>query len=205
MIIERRYRLGSTGPEVAEIRVRLTALGLLDDLTDGFHDPGTAVFDEAVDRAVRAFQQRRGIISDGVVGPITFRALEEARWRLGDRILHYSHNHPLAGDDVAGLQQRLLDLGFDSGRMDGIFGADTESALRDFQRNVGLPADGTAGPLTFKARPSSPVRSGGVHPRPCGTPSASTAPGRPCQARSWWSIPVTGEPTGAPRATVWRK
>ena len=151
MITERSYRLGSTGPQVAEIRVRLTALGLLDDLTDGFHDPGTAVFDEAVDRAVRAFQQRRGIISDGAVGPITFRALEEARWRLGDRILHYSHNHPLAGDDVVALQQRLLDLGFDSGRMDGIFGADTESALRDFQRNVGLPADGTAGPLTFKA------------------------------------------------------
>ena len=75
MIIERSYRLGSTGPEVAEIRVRLTALGLLDDTTDGFQDPGTAVFDEAVDRAVRAFQQRRGIISDGVVGPLTFRVL----------------------------------------------------------------------------------------------------------------------------------
>ena len=151
MIIERSYRLGGTGPEVAEIRVRLTALGLLDDTTDGFHDPGTAVFDEAVDRAVRAFQQRRGIISDGIVGPVTFRALEEARWRLGDRILHYSLNHPLAGDDVAALQQRLLDLGFDCGRMDGVFGANTESALRDFQRNVGIPPDGTAGPLTFKA------------------------------------------------------
>jgi N-acetylmuramoyl-L-alanine amidase len=150
-MLERSYRLGSTGPEVAEIRVRLTALGLLDDTTDGFQDPGTAVFDEAVDRAVRAFQQRRGIISDGIVGPVTFRALEEARWRLGDRILHYSLNHPLTGDDVAALQQRLLDFGFDSGRMDGVFGADTENALRDFQRNVGLPSDGTAGPLTFKA------------------------------------------------------
>ena len=151
MLIERSYHLGSTGPEVAEIRVRLTALGLLDDTTDWFQDPATAVFDEAVDRAVRAFQQRRGIISDGVVGPLTFRALEEARWRLGDRILLYSLNHPLTGDDVAALQQRLLDLGFDCGRMDGIFGADTESALRDFQRNIGLTADGTAGPLTFKA------------------------------------------------------
>jgi N-acetylmuramoyl-L-alanine amidase len=57
----------------------------------------------------------------------------------------------MAGDDVAALQQRLLDMGFDCGRVDGLFGVETDEALRDFQRNVGLVADGTCGPATFKA------------------------------------------------------
>jgi hypothetical protein len=57
----------------------------------------------------------------------------------------------LAGDDVFALQQRLLDMGFKVGRVDGYFGPDTEAALRDFQRNLGLPPDGTCGPATLKA------------------------------------------------------
>ena len=57
----------------------------------------------------------------------------------------------IAGDDVASLQQRLLDMGFDCGRVDGLFGVETEQALRDFQRNVGVRPDGTCGPATFKA------------------------------------------------------
>jgi N-acetylmuramoyl-L-alanine amidase len=59
--------------------------------------------------------------------------------------------HLQAGDDVATLQQRLLDMGFDCGRVDGLFGVETEQALREFQRNVGIRADGTCGPATFKA------------------------------------------------------
>ena len=49
------------------------------------------------------------------------------------------------------LQQRLLDMGFDCGRVDGIFGHSTEAALKEFQRNTGLVVDGTCGPSTFKA------------------------------------------------------
>jgi N-acetylmuramoyl-L-alanine amidase len=41
-------------------------------------------------------------------------------------------------------------MGFDCGRVDGIFGASTEGALREFQRNVGVPPDGTCGPQTLK-------------------------------------------------------
>jgi N-acetylmuramoyl-L-alanine amidase len=55
------------------------------------------------------------------------------------------------GDDVASLQHRLIDMGFDCGRADGVFGVRTETALREFQRNVGLPADGTCGPATLRA------------------------------------------------------
>jgi N-acetylmuramoyl-L-alanine amidase len=54
----------------------------------------------------------------------------------------------LRGDDVAELQQRLGALGFDTGRVDGIFGRQTAEALAEFQRNAGLPADGIAGSTT---------------------------------------------------------
>jgi N-acetylmuramoyl-L-alanine amidase len=52
---------------------------------------------------------------------------------------------------VLALQQRLLDLGFKVGKVDGRFGHQTEQAVRDFQRNIGVPADGTCGPATLKA------------------------------------------------------
>ena len=146
------YRRGDTGPAVAEIRAKLGVLGLLAE-GEGAEllDPSGALFDEATDRAVRAFQQARGISVDGVVGPRTYHALDEARWRLGDRILFFVPARLMAGDDVATLQQRLLDMGFDCGRVDGLFGVETEQALREFQRNIGVVADGTCGPATFKA------------------------------------------------------
>jgi N-acetylmuramoyl-L-alanine amidase len=139
------YRLGDRGRAVREIRSRLTLLGFTTDATDD------AVFDEALDRAVRAFQQQRGLSVDGVVGVTTYRILEEARWRLGDRLLTFTAGNLLAGDDVLALQQRLLDLGFKVGKVDGRFGQQTEQAVRDFQRNIGVPPDGTCGPATLKA------------------------------------------------------
>jgi N-acetylmuramoyl-L-alanine amidase len=162
------YRLGDRGPAVAEIRARLAVLGLLpggvDELRASSFD--TADFDEAVDAAVRGFQQARGSSVDGIVGPQTWRLLDDARWRLGDRVLWFAPSHLLSGDDVAELQQRLLGLGFDTGRADGIFGRDTEAALREFQRNVGIRPDGTCGPATFKALARLTRTVGG------GTPSA---------------------------------
>jgi len=147
------YRLGDSGPAVAEIRARLAVLGLLpggvDELRASSFD--NARFDASVDAAVRGFQQQRGASVDGIVGPQTWRLLDDARWRLGDRVLWYAPSHLLSGDDVHELQQRLLGLGFDTGRPDGIFGRETEVALREFQRNVGILPDGTCGPATFKA------------------------------------------------------
>ena len=52
---------------------------------------------------------------------------------------------------MVALQQRLLDLGFQVGRIDGRFGHQTELAVREFQRNVGVPPDGTCGPATLKS------------------------------------------------------
>ena len=72
-------------------------------------------------------------------------ALVEAGYRLGDRSL-YLHSPMMRGDDVADLQLRLGGLGFDAGRIDGVFGPDSARALLDFQRNTGLATDGIAGP-----------------------------------------------------------
>ena len=73
----------------------------------------------------------------------------EAGLRLGDRFL-YLRRPMLRGDDVADLQRRLCALGFDAGRVDGIFGDLTSTALADFQRNTGLPVDGILGASTFR-------------------------------------------------------
>lgn len=149
-------RHGDCGPEIADLRARLDRLGLLRNI------PGTDTFDDDVHAAIRAFQQERGLAVDGIVGPQTLRHLEEARWQLGDRALSYTPGHLMRGDDVAILQRQLQNLGFDTGRIDGIFGPQTDSALREFQRSVGVTVDGTAGVETFKAldRLSRSVKGG---------------------------------------------
>lgn len=141
------FRLGSRDPAVAQIRGWLTELGFL--AADG--GEADEAYTPAVEGAVRAFQQQRGLPVDGVVGPDTYRELEGARWRLGGRTLHHHVSHPYVGDDVLALQQRLSELGFDVGRPDGHFGSRTADALRDFQRNCGLAVDGTLGPNTVRA------------------------------------------------------
>ncbi|HEV8024695.1 MAG TPA: N-acetylmuramoyl-L-alanine amidase [Candidatus Nanopelagicales bacterium] len=143
-------RLGASGAAVAEIRARLAHLGLCADAPPGA-DPESLTFDDELDRAVREFQQERGITVDGIVGPNTFRRLDEARWQLGDRVLSYVPGHMMIGDDVTQLQRRLTELGFNPGRTDGIFGPDTDTALREFQAGVGVVSDGTCGPETFRA------------------------------------------------------
>lgn len=150
------FRNGDSGPAVTQIVGVLAQLGFLEgDLP--------TVYDERVENAVRAFQQQRGLHVDGMVGIATFRRLDEARWKLGDRILTHLPGNLMAGDDVFALQRRLLELGFKVGRVDGYFGPETEAGLREFQRNVGVPADGTCGPLTLKMLAQlAPMVSGGA-------------------------------------------
>ena len=154
------YRLGDEGAAVRSIRALLQASR---DLTGPTTEPVDAVdasdsasqvsdvYDAAVAHAVRAFQQRRGLLVDGVVGPQTYIVLDGARWALGDRLLSHTPGHLLQGDDVVELQQRLLALGFSPDRVDGVFGANTEKAVRRFQRGVGLTVDGVVGPETLRA------------------------------------------------------
>jgi N-acetylmuramoyl-L-alanine amidase len=139
----RAIRRGDAGPAVTEIRTILVGLTLLSDVSD--------LYDEAAETAVRAFQQSRGIGVDGVVGPETWQALDGARWKLGARTLYHSVPSALFGEDVRALQERLLEMGYDTGRADAIYGPRTARAVAQFQREVGLSPDGTCGPQTMKA------------------------------------------------------
>ena len=55
------------------------------------------------------------------------------------------------GPAVKKLQKKLKELGLNPGRIDGAYGPATKAAVREFQRNSGLPADGIAGPRTLAA------------------------------------------------------
>ena len=87
---------------------------------------------------------------DGICGPQSWNALVEADRRLGDRLLYY-RAPMMRGDDVAELQRRLGQLGFDPHWVDGILGPRTEAAIQQFQQNVGLPGDGVVGRSTVDA------------------------------------------------------
>lgn len=98
---------------------------------------------------IRSFQQARGLDVTGFVDAVTARALEESRWKLGDRSLYLQESALMRGDDVAALQSRLTEMGFDCGRVDGIYGPRTETAVKDFQKSVGATVDGKCGPATI--------------------------------------------------------
>ena len=96
------------------------------------------------------FQQLRGLPATGVVDHVTWASLIEAGCRLGDRMLVLT-DPMMRGDDVAELQYRLGGLGFDAGRVDGIFGPNTQLAVGNFQQDTGLVTDRVVGPETVSA------------------------------------------------------
>ena len=142
MTVTPLLRIGDRGTAVRDLRQRLAATGASIASDD--------IYDEATKAAVRSFQERRGLRVDGICGPETWGALIESGFRLGDRLLYLSGDM-LRGDDVADLQRRLNALGFDAGREDGILGPETETALRNFQRNAGITADGVCGPASLRS------------------------------------------------------
>lgn len=56
-----------------------------------------------------------------------------------------------SGDRVTEMQKRLQELGYYQGKLDGQFGSGTRAAVKAFQRQNGLDADGVAGPKTLTA------------------------------------------------------
>lgn len=129
----------ASGDAVRDLQIRLQRIGCL---TAPEH---SGVYDEATCDGVRTFQERAGLRATGTCDRSTWAALVESGYHLGDRLLY--HRSPmLRGDDIAVLQRRLGELGFHGGRVDGIFGPDTEEAVIAFQRNTALVTDGVAGP-----------------------------------------------------------
>jgi hypothetical protein len=141
----RPIRRGDRGPAVEDVQRRLRVLGA--DLGPTGID---GVFLGATLAAVQSFQRQHALAEDGEVGPATWAALVDATFTLGDRLL-YLHAPHFHGADARTLQGALNVLGFAAGEPDGIFGAYTERAVREFQANAGLPADGIVGPDTVRA------------------------------------------------------
>lgn len=137
-------RINDRGPAVEDIQQRLILVGCLDKgHDDGFFGPETAA-------AVRDFCRQNNLSPTEEVDDKVWAALVDASFSMGDRTLYLRMPH-FHGNDVVELQNVLSALGFGCGPVDGIFGAFTETALRKFQINMGLPEDGIAGAYTFAA------------------------------------------------------
>jgi len=144
--VQQTLTLGSNSPVVKEVADRLYRLGHLPE-----QQIDIEVFDENLAAAISHFQQEHGLVVSGSIDEITYQRLEEARWQLGDRVLFFKSGKLMAGEDVFALQRKLSDLGFQPGKIDGLFGRNTERALKEFQKSVGLDTDGISGPTVYKA------------------------------------------------------
>jgi N-acetylmuramoyl-L-alanine amidase len=140
----RTLSLGDRGKEVTDVQTRLHALGyeLGNEGVDGFFGPKTVA-------ALKAFQQERLLLVDGILGANSWRELVEAGYTLGERLL-YLRIPNFRGDDVLALQVKLNLLGFNAGPERGIFDEAVEAAVIEFQRNAGLPVDGMVGEQTLR-------------------------------------------------------
>jgi len=112
-------------------------------------------FGQETDVAVKQFQKDHGLTADGIVGPATSKALGSAKPKVVSKpeptkkptILRAG----MSGEEVKQLQKKLNQFGFPAGQVDGKYGSQTETAVRQFQSRVGLSVDGIAGPNTLAA------------------------------------------------------
>ncbi len=128
-------------PQVAGLQVALQSRGLYAGPVDAIHGPATSA-------AVLEFQRRAGLLTDGVAGRQTRKALGTlGRPLYGKRALQRGD----VGWDVSVLQFLLRARGFSAGGLDGDFGPATAKAVRAFQSASGIVADGIVGPATQRS------------------------------------------------------
>jgi peptidoglycan hydrolase-like protein with peptidoglycan-binding domain len=96
------------------------------------------IFGSGTESTVKSFQTSAGIKADGIVGAQTWEALIITT-RRGD-----------SGDPTRAIQSQLVSKGY-SLTVDGVFGAGTETAVKNFQTSRGLTVDGVVGPNTWNA------------------------------------------------------
>jgi peptidoglycan hydrolase-like protein with peptidoglycan-binding domain len=132
---------GVPAPHVAGAQVALRSHGVYPGPIDGIRGPLTR-------RAVRTFQRRHGLRVDGVVGRRTRAELGRLGTPpFGRRVIRRG----MVGWDVSVLQFMLSRRGAGIRGIDGVFGPNTNGAVRRFQNHRGLSVDGLVGPATRKA------------------------------------------------------
>lgn len=147
-------RKGAKGPLVKSLQKLL--------ISKGFNLPkygADGYFGDETEEAVRTAQRVADIPVDGVAGPQTYRAL--INLKPGKfKFQHWNGSvirNGEKGKHVKELQERLLALGYKLPRygVDGVFGTETQKAVRQFQRDAGIKIDGIPGPQTKKALESA--------------------------------------------------
>jgi len=160
-IVRPALKLGSRGEAVTELQAALKLLGFYAGDVDG-------IFSQSTAKAVSEFQQAAGISADAIVGQNTWNRLfpstpgEIANTPLaeegaiaGGLPLPTQTNFPILrrgmrGATVRDLQERLRAKGFLQSVADGVFGRQTQVAVKAAQRQYRLPADGIVGPATWE-------------------------------------------------------
>lgn len=96
-------------------------------------------------QAVLNFQRNNNLTADGIVGPNTWNALLNIN--PGATVLRNGSRN----SSVLFLQKLLLSYLYPITDLDGIFGPETERAVRAFQSENSLSVDGIVGPNTWNA------------------------------------------------------
>lgn len=150
---------GEKSDDVMKYQKRLFKLGYLTTEPDGTFGRDTV-------SAVKLFQQLNGLIADGHIGPQTRKLLMSSNAQANALTIGMS------GDTVKNVQKRLKKLGYLSDA-DGYFGSGTEAAVRSFQKQNGLSADGKVGRATMAKLVSSDARRA-PSDKPASTPGGSS-------------------------------
>ncbi len=137
-------RLGSRGNFVVALQYLLNMYGY-NLSTDGIFGAGTQ-------RAVIQFQTNNNLTADGIVGPATWQRL------LNINPASQTLRRGSKSSSVLFLQRLLLSFLYPITNLDGVFGGETERAVKAFQAENGLTADGIVGAATWRALLSSSGR-----------------------------------------------
>ncbi|MBR3929850.1 MAG: peptidoglycan-binding protein [Clostridia bacterium] len=143
----KKLKNGDKNDEVAKLQRRLIELNYLTGTVDGYFGDGT-------EAAVRAFQAVLNLTQDGVANDLvqTYLYAGSAPYNPnGEVAVSYATlESGDSGEGVKALQNRLIQLGYLSGKADGKFGSGTKEAVKAFQKAVGLKANGVANAQTQK-------------------------------------------------------
>ena len=153
-------RENSSGATVSKVQTELKALGYYYGQITGNAGPKTVA-------AIKSFQGKNGLTADGIAGPQTIAKIDAAYETKGGSSSGSGSSASglklnSKGTDVRNLQQDLTTLGYYWAEITGNFGAKTETAVKRFQEENGLTADGVAGTKTLNAIAAAVARKGGT-------------------------------------------